>query len=533
MSDVYDYIDIHAFVRDELRRQGRAQRELREPTGKSEAWVSRVMREEFPIEPAMAEEIGRWFGLGEDERRHLMAMADFAGTDPVASVEAWGELMVTYRRPVVHLGAEAVRALHEGPWYLGALRELARCNPGVSGPGDVHEQLLPRVEASLLHEAWVTLEGHGLVGAPWSLAPLCEDPAVASRAIEHMHEITQLDPVRYFGVAANGSMLGHLLTYQTDDGAARLFEPIQAWASAVQELSRHDTDPPQAIYQYVVALTPLTERQVEPVGAAFEPSPAFPLDRPDRNPTGMQFQDFIAERLEARGVTRRDFAKGIGRDPSWVSRVMSFQADIHKTKRPGVVDDIVDFLELDKRGEARLRALVELVAPSMRRRQRAWEALAGASAMAEVGEVQLASWHDAVVQKLSHLPGFRRDPAWVARQIRPPITPDEAARALRRLEADGMLGIETRAATPYGGMELLRWHWEWMGAVARALVSPPADRTPDVRVMTVALSRRAAQKAEALRESTMGALFGRAAWAKQAERIYAVTVHGASLTEVR
>ena len=50
----------------------------------------------------------------------------------------------------------------------------------------------------------------------------------------------------------------------------------------------------------------------------------------------------------------------------------------------------------------------------------------------------LSRWYIPVIRELAQSPAFQPAPAWIARQLRPPITADEAEQALSVLSSLGM-----------------------------------------------------------------------------------------------
>jgi uncharacterized protein (TIGR02147 family) len=76
---------------------------------------------------------------------------------------------------------------------------------------------------------------------------------------------------------------------------------------------------------------------------------------------------------------------------------------------------------------------------------RAWERLSSYQARRKVRAVThqefeyLSRWYYPVVRELISLPGFREDPRWIARQVRPAITAAQAKAALEVLLALGLV----------------------------------------------------------------------------------------------
>jgi uncharacterized protein (TIGR02147 family) len=67
-----------------------------------------------------------------------------------------------------------------------------------------------------------------------------------------------------------------------------------------------------------------------------------------------------------------------------------------------------------------------------------------------------AHWYFVPVRELAALSDFREDPTWIADAIRPRITPNEAARALRELEKLGLLVRNTSGELIQSATDLIR-----------------------------------------------------------------------------
>jgi uncharacterized protein (TIGR02147 family) len=115
-------------------------------------------------------------------------------------------------------------------------------------------------------------------------------------------------------------------------------------------------------------------------------------------------------------------------------------------------------------GEAQFfRLLVELdQAKSADVRNQVWEQLSATRRFREARRIDrgafeyLSNWAFPAIRELARRPDFRREPEWIAEQLRPRITPAEAAKALEVLldlgllvEEDGALvAAEASVATP-------------------------------------------------------------------------------------
>ena len=158
-------------------------------------------------------------------------------------------------------------------------------------------------------------------------------------------------------------------------------------------------------------------------------------------------------------------------------------------------------VELDRGGDREARtALFEKIAATARFR----------AARPIEGETfrYLSHWYIPAIRELAGIPGFRPDPAWIARQLRPKITPAKAKAALEVLDQLGMVRVAEDGTiqlsdgdfvTPHevAGLAVHNYH---RGMLQRSQDSidafSPSDRHPGAVTVRVPASRVSELKSE-------------------------------------
>lgn len=138
-------------------------------------------------------------------------------------------------------------------------------------------------------------------------------------------------------------------------------------------------------------------------------------------------------------------------------------------------------------------------------REQAWRAMMHSSRYREAHENDVrfaqycAHWYLPAIRELAGCPGFRDDPAWIAKQIVPAIRKDQAAEAL-----DVLVGLELLVRTDEGltrgdamvttgaetrGVHIRQYHRAMLERAADAMeLSPAAER--DISAVTLCVSER-------------------------------------------
>ncbi len=219
--------------------------------------------------------------------------------------------------------------------------------------------------------------------------------------------------------------------------------------------------------------------------------------QPDALPTVFAYLDY-------RAFLRDWFAAKKERMPRYSHRLFSRRAD---QRSPSFLADLIrgrrnltdealpavcTALGLGEEDAAYFAALVHLdQAGTAREKNAAWARLRATRHFREARHLDgqgfryLSHWYIPAIRELAAMPGFRADPAWLARALRPEISEDEAARALACLFDLGMLvesapGVweprEVRVTTPpeVARLAVQNYHEGMLALAATAIERVPA-----------------------------------------------------------
>ncbi len=115
-----------------------------------------------------------------------------------------------------------------------------------------------------------------------------------------------------------------------------------------------------------------------------------------------------------------------------------------------------------------------------------------------------ANWYYIPVRELAGFADFQEDPSWIARRLRPTITPEQAAGALRDLEALGLLKRDTNGrlrqaqrtlntANEVSSSAIARYHRDMMNLASCSIDSVPRTQR-EISAACVPVSRATAAK---------------------------------------
>jgi len=197
---------------------------------------------------------------------------------------------------------------------------------------------------------------------------------------------------------------------------------------------------------------------------------------------------YKAKKKQNPRFSHRLFARLAGlRSPSALAHVVSGRRNLS----PSTVEAFTKALKLDEEEAVFFAALVQMdqgPTPRLRERARAevtsTRLLRAARRRAAALDPALSRWQCAAVLELARHPRFRPQPRWIARHLRPAISPDEAAevlalltdRGLLREGGDGRLQAEAVVLTAGGASpHALTHHRELVDLAAAALTALPAD----------------------------------------------------------
>lgn len=162
----------------------------------------------------------------------------------------------------------------------------------------------------------------------------------------------------------------------------------------------------------------------------------------------LDYRRFLSEWFRAKKVanpkfSHRLFARRCGiKNPSLLHHVIERRRNLTDQ----TVAAFVQGLGLRAREADFFRWLVELdQASHPDARNRAWEQISATRRFREARRIEhdafeyLSNWAFPAIRELAHRSDFRADPAWIGRQLLPPITTTEARKALDVLRRLGLL----------------------------------------------------------------------------------------------
>ena len=166
--------------------------------------------------------------------------------------------------------------------------------------------------------------------------------------------------------------------------------------------------------------------------------------------------DWFAEKKAASPrYSHRAFARRVGeKSPSFLRDVILGRRNLTPVRRKAVAE----VLALSDDESAWFALLVDFdQAPDLDSKQRIWDQIAATRRFALARQLEgasyryLAQWYYPAIRELARRPDFVDDPAWIAAQLRPTITADEAAEALAALYELGFLVREGEAVVQSEG----------------------------------------------------------------------------------
>ncbi|MCB9674833.1 MAG: TIGR02147 family protein [Alphaproteobacteria bacterium] len=233
----------------------------------------------------------------------------------------------------------------------------------------------------------------------------------------------------------------------------------------------------------------------------------------------LDFRTFLADWFEARkredpAYSYAAFAAASGCSKATLANVIRGE----RTPRPATLDAFANAMSLSPAAKNYLGMLVELdAARDAGRRLAVMERLltnerygqfrnADRHSAADIDRY-LAQWWIPAIREMVALPGFREDPAWIARQMHPPIEAAQAAQAIDTLLSLGfverndqgqLVQSEIRFGTDAETQQaaVTRFYRERIPELLRGLDSARA-RTQHVMGATISLDRGSVPEAKA------------------------------------
>jgi uncharacterized protein (TIGR02147 family) len=159
-------------------------------------------------------------------------------------------------------------------------------------------------------------------------------------------------------------------------------------------------------------------------------------------------------------------------------------------------------------------------------------------------DLLFSKWYHPIIAELARCTGFQEDPAWIARTLLPPITPEEAAEALEVLLYAGFLvrGEDGRLTppapnfttehqlAPARGVTLAAMHrWMLARAIGALDLFPREER--HFSTMSIALPAERVGEFKSFIERFEEELMGRFGTGAEAERVYQLSLQLFPLTE--
>lgn len=162
----------------------------------------------------------------------------------------------------------------------------------------------------------------------------------------------------------------------------------------------------------------------------------------------LDYRAFLRDWYEARKAanprfSHRAFVRRTGqKSPSLLADVMERRRNL----TPALLESFTTAMKLPAEEGRFFSLLVELdQSKDAEHRNAAWERISATRRFREARRVEgesfryVSEWWYPAIRELALLPGFRADPAWVSRQLRPRITEAQATRALDTLFELGLL----------------------------------------------------------------------------------------------
>lgn len=199
---------------------------------------------------------------------------------------------------------------------------------------------------------------------------------------------------------------------------------------------------------------------------------------------------FRARKQSNPRFSHRAFARKAGQSsPSLLLHVIEGKRNL----TPATTDAFVKAVGLKVEEADFFAALVSLAqAESPEERNRAWEQVSATRRFREARKVEgqgveyLSCWYYPAIRELATCAGFRPDPEWIARTLRPPISTAQAQKALDVLISLGFLKLQdgvlmpadASLVTPHevAGMAVYNYHSGMIERAKDALTAPAPER---------------------------------------------------------
>lgn len=159
---MYQTTDFRRVIIMELEARGLLRRDLAQAIGRSEAWVS-LMLKGRPLDPELTEPIAAFFGFDAEQTRYFGALVDIENPSPRARQAAWATVQATQQQQQsAEQFTEDVASAY-GCWYVQAIGELARCEGFRADPTWIASVLQPQITIEQAAEALTRLVRIGVL----------------------------------------------------------------------------------------------------------------------------------------------------------------------------------------------------------------------------------------------------------------------------------------------------------------------------------------------------------------------------------
>lgn len=269
-TDVFDYLDYRAFLRDcyaerqrsrALSYRGFARRAgLRSPN-----YLKIVIEGKRNLSDELAGRFAGAFGLEADEREFFVALVQFNQARTAAARNAAYTRLTGFRRYRQARPLEVQHAAYHSTWYVPAVRELATRRGFREDPGWIARTLRPVITRAEAAHALRTLQELGLLVRDdqgclvQGDALLSTGPETQGHHIANYHRMMlEMAAQSIDTMDASERDISSLTLCLGEDGLRRLKDRIQRFRRELLDLSTLERDPRQVV-QVNFQLFPLSD----------------------------------------------------------------------------------------------------------------------------------------------------------------------------------------------------------------------------------------------------------------------------------
>jgi uncharacterized protein (TIGR02147 family) len=160
---LYDTTDYRSFLRSALEGRRLTGVDLSRSLGRSEAWLSMVLKGRRALDPEMVEPVATALRLDGEETAYFAALVDLHSRSERSRRLAWATVQATQRHLAQGSVDSAVALLLLSKWHVGAIAELSLCEGFQPDPRWIARTLVPPIEAVEAEEALTALLRLGIL----------------------------------------------------------------------------------------------------------------------------------------------------------------------------------------------------------------------------------------------------------------------------------------------------------------------------------------------------------------------------------